>query len=243
MDFFIRMASVPVDALGLITLLGAEEVNKWVGRLVPSKWMEYMPLLAMYVISGDRFRAESPSFSLYNISSGIFTTEFAAWLTRWVKCQNSERNRVIVFWEIAKMPQKQRLLENSTAISVSFCFTGLLLTASVLARDFYGAANACAIIVSIFTRACILHANRTAIDRDVSKHGPPKDLQKLIIITPDGNMITMFIPNELIIPVITRDPSSQPGQLYNAWRWISWIAFGIHVTTLGMATRRPDLYY
>lgn len=32
-----------LDALGLVTLLGADEVNNAVGRLVKSRWLEYMP--------------------------------------------------------------------------------------------------------------------------------------------------------------------------------------------------------
>ncbi|CAG7919583.1 unnamed protein product [Penicillium olsonii] len=231
-----------VDALGLITLLGAEEINNWVGRLVPSRWMEYMPLLAMYVIAGDRFRARSASYSLYNISSGIFTTECAPWFTRWIHCQNFKRNRMIVSWEVSKMPQKRRLLDNSTAIFVSVCFTGLLLIASILARDFYGTANASAIVISILARSCILHANRAAIDRDVLKAKAPKGPEKLIIITPDANVITMFIPNELIIRVFTRNSRTQPSWLYNTLRWISWIAFGVHVTTLGMASLVNQIY-
>ncbi|KAL5045870.1 hypothetical protein BDW71DRAFT_182966 [Aspergillus fruticulosus] len=70
MALLIQWQPFRVDALGLITLLGAEEIDTWVGRLVVSRWPEYMPLLATYIIAGDRFRRKSHSFSIYNITMG-----------------------------------------------------------------------------------------------------------------------------------------------------------------------------
>jgi hypothetical protein len=46
-----------IDALGLVTPLGADEINVSVGHLAPSRWLEYMPLLAGFVVAGDGFRA------------------------------------------------------------------------------------------------------------------------------------------------------------------------------------------
>lgn len=42
-----------LDALGLVTLIGAEEVNQAIGRLVDSKYTTFLPLLGQYLISGN----------------------------------------------------------------------------------------------------------------------------------------------------------------------------------------------
>ena len=75
-------APFQIDALGLITLLGAEEVNASVGRLVRSTWLEYLPLLGAYVIANESFREKKPGYHIYNISQGIHTTDLAPWLSR-----------------------------------------------------------------------------------------------------------------------------------------------------------------
>lgn len=60
-------APFKIDALGLLTLLGANKVDISLGRLAHSYWLEYMPLLAGYVFEGDQFRAKQPAFILYNV--------------------------------------------------------------------------------------------------------------------------------------------------------------------------------
>ncbi|KAJ5664203.1 hypothetical protein N7507_004934 [Penicillium longicatenatum] len=230
-----------VDALGLITLLGAEEVNTWVGRLVRSRWVEYMPLLAMYVIAGDRFRTKTPSFMLYNISKGVHTTECAAWFTRWVQCQNFETNRSVVLWEATpKLPRC--LIDYCIAIFVAVCSTGPLLAITILMYDMYGVANTCAIIVSILMRAYILSTNRISIDQATSRADMGRNHDKFLIITPGSTVITMFIPNELIVPVFVTNGPIIPRRLYTVARWINWLAFGIHVTTIGMASLATQIY-
>src|SRR6201996_5083392 len=87
-----------LDALGLVTLLGADEVNNSVGRLVTSRWLEYMPLLGAFVIAGDRFKEKKPSFNIYNISSGINTSDLSSWFTRWMLAQEFEVARSVVYW-------------------------------------------------------------------------------------------------------------------------------------------------
>ncbi|KAL2844583.1 hypothetical protein BJY01DRAFT_186434 [Aspergillus pseudoustus] len=230
-----------VDALGLITLLGAEDVDTWVGRLVPSRWMEYMPLLAMYVIAGDRFRRKTPSFLLYNITKGIHTTDCAAWFTRWIQCQNFETTRCIVYWEARETPRSQTV-DHLCAAGVSLCFTGLLLVMTVLSRDMYGVANAVAIIVSILARAHILRENRTTIDNSIPGFEPGLEADKLIVITPDSTVITMFVPGAAIVPAFIQNPEPNRLFLYKVVRWINWLAFGVHVITLGMASLATQIY-
>ncbi|KAJ0417481.1 hypothetical protein BJY00DRAFT_315776 [Aspergillus carlsbadensis] len=232
-----------VDALGLITLLGAEDVDTWVGRLVPSRWMEYMPLLAMYIIAGDRFRRKTPSFLLYNITRGVHTTDCAAWFTRWIQCQDFEGTRSIVYWEARETPRNQAF-DHLCAICVSLVFTGLLLISTILAGDMYGVTNVAAIIISILARAYVLHANRSTIDTSISHSGfaPGQEADKLIIITPDSKVITMFVPGAAIVPAFIRNPEPPRKMLYKIVRWVNWLALGVHVVTLGMACLATQIY-
>jgi hypothetical protein len=60
-----------IDALGLVTLLGAEEVNQSVGHLQYHRYTEYLPLLAAYAIAGNRFTTKQPDFVIYNLANRI----------------------------------------------------------------------------------------------------------------------------------------------------------------------------
>ena len=43
-----------IDALGLVTLLGAEKMDRSIGRLVTSRYFDYLPLLGAYTVAGNR---------------------------------------------------------------------------------------------------------------------------------------------------------------------------------------------
>jgi hypothetical protein len=155
-----------IDALGLVTFLGSDEVNLYIGRLVPSRWFEYMPLLGAFVIAGDRFKEKKPSFHIYNISSGITTSDLSSWFTRWMLAQELEVARSVVYWEVVENPRTWWPY-HVIAGAISFCFTGLLIAMTVLSKDWYGFANAVAMAISIIVRAYILQANRNDINRKV----------------------------------------------------------------------------
>lgn len=230
-----------LDALGLITLLGAEDIDQWVGRLVPSRWVEYMPLLGIYVIAAGRFQRKAPSFLLYNISQGICTTDCAAWFTRWVQCQNFQATRSIVYWETARKRRNQ-WVDHLIAASVSSCIMGFLVLMNILSRDIYGLVNTVAIIITIFTRAYILSAHRNSIDRSTPNFAPGNQTEKLIVITPDSKVVTMFIHKSSIIPLFIRNPTPSSTLMYKVSCWINWLAFGVHVVILGMASLPTQIY-
>lgn len=156
-----------IDALGLVTLLGAEEVNSAVGRLVASSYLEYLPLLGAFVIAGNRFQDKAAGFNLYNISHGIHTTDLAGWLTRWMLSQSFESTRSFVQWTVT--PPKSQWAGNVSALLISFVFNGFLLAMTVLSRDWYGFTNALSMIISVMVRTYIIGQNRLAIDDMVNK--------------------------------------------------------------------------
>ncbi|KAL2808787.1 hypothetical protein BJX63DRAFT_19998 [Aspergillus granulosus] len=268
-------APFAIDALGLITLLGAEEVNAAVGRLAPSLWLEYMPLLAGFVFAADRHRAKQATFTLYNVSSGIVTGNLAGWFTRWMQAQEFEAARSVVYWEVEPTAQtrwKYQLV--STAVSVT-CM-GLLLVLTVLSGDWYGFTNAVAIVVLISTRAYLVQMAREAIDTAVAAARPlpatfsgalnlwqaraqvdpaaagarpQRDGQKwrpehakIIVVMPNSQAVTMFIPEHLLRPIFVTDTTPGSPALYRLVRWAGWVAFTVHVVTLGMAMLATQLY-
>ncbi|EXJ57258.1 hypothetical protein A1O7_07605 [Cladophialophora yegresii CBS 114405] len=164
-----------IDALGLVTLLGAEEINAAVGRLVASAYLEYLPLLGAYVIAGDRFTEKAAGWHLYNISQGIHTTDLAAWLTRWMLSQNFETTRNYVVWTIT--PPRSRKSDIIVSVLIGFVLNGLLVAGTILSADWYGFANALAMIVSIIVRVYVIGQQRLAmdamIDKAVARFGPP----------------------------------------------------------------------
>jgi hypothetical protein len=266
-------APFKIDALGLVTLLGADEVNSSVGRLAPSYWLEYMPLLASFIFANDRFRSKQAAFTLYNVSSGIVTGNLASWFTRWMQVQDFETSRSLVYWEVIEVPQR-KVEGRIVAGVISFAFTGLLIAMTVLASDWYGFANAIALAVLIGVRSYLLQTNRNAIDRAVEmakplrgtfagaliewenilKTGrdaakPDKDLRewrpeivKILVAMPDSRLVTMFIPEHLLRPIFVTDVTPPSMWLYRLVQWVGWVAFSVHIVTLGMAQLAAQIY-
>jgi len=266
-----------IDALGLITLLGSEEVNNYIGRLVSNRWLEYMPLLGAFVIAGDRFKEKTPSFNIYNITSGINTSELSSWFTRWMLAQDFQVTRSVVYWEIiadARTWWPYHLI----AGSISFCFTGLLIAMAVLSKDWYGLANASAIAISIFVRAYILQANRNAINTEVltakplpgtyeyakkqwdEQPGPDpqatgpqeghrpdenpwkKELATILIVMSDAKAVTMYIPEQVIIPVFVNNTKPSVAWLYDLCKWVGWAAFAVQIVAIGLTKLASQMF-
>ncbi|KAL4906350.1 hypothetical protein BDW74DRAFT_190268 [Aspergillus multicolor] len=265
-------APFQIDALGLLTLLGANEVDVSVGRLAPSYWLEYMPLLAGFVFAGDRIRTKQPAFTLYNVSSGIVTGNLAAWFTRWMQAQEFEVSRSVVYWEVHKIPHEQPFFVPAL---ISFVFTGFLLVMAMLSADWYGFTNAIAIVILILVRSYMLQSSRNAINRTVSaamplpstfngalklwerrnKDSKPEAVRptegsrqwrpetaKILIALPDSRLVTMFIPEHLLRGVFITETGVRSPGLYRLAQWAGWLSFTIHVVTLGMAHLATQLY-
>ncbi|ETN47038.1 uncharacterized protein HMPREF1541_01228 [Cyphellophora europaea CBS 101466] len=254
-----------IDALGLITLLGAEEVNASVGRLVRSTWLEYLPLLGAYVIANERFREKEAGFHLYNISKGIATTDLAPWFSRWIKAQDFEQTRSFVRWTVEKRPNLR--YQHILGFGLSFSAIGFLLAMTVLSYDWYGFANALSMASSVMVRHYMIESMRDAIDEQVlgSRNEDKRPLDekkeklvgshpldrgwlgknpsKLLIITSDAKAVTMLIPEELMKPPSPFIARLQPHHRfwYGVMRWAGWIAFAVQVISIGMADLATQL--
>ncbi|RHZ43465.1 uncharacterized protein CDV56_102117 [Aspergillus thermomutatus] len=122
----------------------------------------------------------------------------------------------------------------------------------VLSQDWYGLANALAILTSILVRVYILQANRHAIDAAVrEEESRPMQKQtkenrdehdKTLVILPNSKVVTVFLPRKTIKSVFIQNPSPSPSWLYTVIRWIGWAAFGVHVVSLGMTRLASQIY-
>jgi hypothetical protein len=71
-----------LDALGLVTLLRAGQVNEAVGRLIQSPYVRHLPLAGAYTVACNAIVKPYPELALYNISDGIYATDLACWFCR-----------------------------------------------------------------------------------------------------------------------------------------------------------------
>ncbi|KAI1336079.1 hypothetical protein F5Y15DRAFT_218243 [Xylariaceae sp. FL0016] len=153
-----------VDALGLVTMLGAEEVDRSVGRLVSSRYVDFLPLLGAHVLAGDRFTQKKPGFTLYNLSSGIQTTELAGWFTRWLKSQEFSQVQDIVDWAVEEQRPRRSSAWNVGFLLIGVPLNGMLIALTVLSGDWWGFVNAIAMVVSVAVRLHLVSQCRRGMD-------------------------------------------------------------------------------
>jgi hypothetical protein len=88
-----KWAPIRLDALGIVTLIGEQVVNRSIRRLVRYRYVEYLPLLAGQVVAGNGMARPIPGFHLFNIIDKIHATDIAAlfayWLSAWEFTGNS----------------------------------------------------------------------------------------------------------------------------------------------------------
>lgn len=169
-----RGTGLKIDVLGLVTLLGAEEMDRSIGRLVPSIYFNYLPLLGAFMIAGNRFTTKKSGFVLYNISAGLMTTELAGWFSRWLRTQDFKQDRSIVTWHATERPHRWREFIVGFLL-VGLPVHGMLIALTVLAADWWGFANVIAMTISVAVRCIMVSQNQAGIDANIDK--ARKDLQ------------------------------------------------------------------
>lgn len=255
-----------VDALGLVTILGSDEINASVGRLVTSPFLEFLPLLGAFVIAGNRFTEKQAGFNMYDVSKGIQTTELAGWLTRWLKAQDFHQIHHRVEW---KVDEKRRRWDQFlfTFAFIGLPLNGMLLAMTVLSGDWWGFANAMAMVVSVIVRSVLVWQNRAGIDRTIKRLRDEKAKQNakeskatkgqieppatdealgpnatVIVVMNDSKVITMVVPECLIAPVFAVNPEIPNPFVYKIFRWIGWTAFAVHIISIGMAILPTQIF-
>ncbi|KAI2624157.1 hypothetical protein GGR54DRAFT_595288 [Hypoxylon sp. NC1633] len=244
-----------IDALGLVTLIGADEVNKCVGRLVQSRYTKYLPLLGAYLIADNEFTTMTSGFHLYNVSDAITTTSLSAWLTRWLSSQDLKMSTTVYEWSVApEKPQKNKAHSRKTweillAAIIGFLTIGGSLVLAILMGDWWGLANAISMAVSVAIRCCLVQENVDALDRAVidacyGRSGISGDSEKvkLLISLADGRMVTMHAPRGLVLEGFTKRLTILRPRVYSCTQAIGWFVFGVHVLSLGQAELVNQIY-
>jgi len=237
-----------LDALGLVTLLGADEVARAVGTLSPNFLTDFMPLLGSYRIAGNQFATTEPGYTMYNITDGVTNTELSAWFTRWLSQFVSEW----VAMDLEIVPDERNPFD--FRILGSFLLgtaTHLMLLAfAAVQADWYGVANATGLLLATLVRNYLIYANLSVYDRKLTElsHIPKEQKKKVLIVRPDGTLVVMFVELRLLLSLFGRlDPSAtefiSSGRhgTYTVVRGIGWLAFGIHIISIGQATLPSQL--
>lgn len=235
-------APFEIDALGIITLLGADSLRKTTPRLVANSYTQYLPHLASHIYADNSIAETLHGFTLYNITDGIKATDLSAWFTRWLSCQTVGWQETVL--EISVQTEKPR---NAWIRRISIAFTVLLLDMFLVAfpvalGDWYGFASSAGLVVTIIMRCFILATIRQALDTNAVKGD--KDFPnpvKLLIALPTGKVVSVHTTRGITVQCLLTEAKPQNRQLHQAARGIIWVAFALHALTLGMASLATQL--
>jgi hypothetical protein len=241
-----QWAPFKIDALGLVTLVGADEVNKSVGRLVQSRYTKFLPLLGGYIIAGNKFTSMASGYHLYNISDAIATTSLSAWLTRWLSSQELKMSTTVIEWSVSAQKEntKNRRPYIGTIIpaTIGFVPVSSLVVISVLMYDWWAFSNAVSMGLSVLVRWYMVKENLQSLDEAATTacYGQ-KDISgdnnrvKLLIALADGRMVTMYAPRGLVTEGFTKKVKVHQPHLYSLAQYTGWLLFGIHIISLGQS--------
>ncbi|KAI0859815.1 hypothetical protein F4860DRAFT_242361 [Xylaria cubensis] len=223
-----------VDALGLVTIFGAGEMNTAVGRLTESWVTDWLPYLGAYTVANNDIAKKYQGFALYNITDGIMTNDVCAWFTRWLITSPLTYAATTITLKFDGKPQSVRL--RAASIGLGLLSTMPLLLMSGLIEDWWGVANAMSMIVSILIRKVITSQLRKSIDTAAHSSGNSGDPVKVFLTLPNGKAVTIFGPRMAIVSCLLTSPRPINSLLYLQVRALGWFAFGVHAITLGMAS-------
>jgi hypothetical protein len=230
-----------IDALGLVTLIGAEEVNKSVGRLVQSRYTTFLPLLGAYLIAGNQFTAAGPGYNLYNITDAVTTGSICGWFGRWLSSQDISTGTTVFRWHISASKRKVPLQDYLTD-AIGPILLASLTALTLLMGDYWGLANTLAMVFSVVVRWYLVRENVASLDiaslNAVSQRAiAPKMAEEvtLMITLPNGHMVTMYAPRGVVIFCLTKKPEPHNVNFYRWAKRVGWLSFGIHVIALGQS--------
>jgi hypothetical protein len=241
MHYVLKWQPFRIDALGLVTMIGSEQVNIVVGRLVTSRYTEYLPLLGAFALASNQFTEAISGFELYNLRDRIKTTDLAGWFQRWCIAQNFKRASSTVNWTI--QDERETLwrsrLDTLLASLIGIVANGALVALAALQGDWWGLANAISMILSVLVRAYLTNQNRAALDALAAEHAEADkkldDRARFLVLLNDGKLVTMYATPNLIKACFIDKPVPPNKHLYKITRNIGWIAFTAHVISIGMS--------
>ncbi|KAI8935181.1 hypothetical protein NX059_007774 [Plenodomus lindquistii] len=233
---FRAWAPFRIDALGLVTILGAQGADRVLGQLTTNRYADWLPMLGSYIIANDQITEPLPSFSLHNITDGIVATDLAGWFCRWLLCQDFTMCSSSISIAVTP-PNATKRQKRQTGCAVAFGTLGLAaIILPAVIRDWWGLANGIAMMLSVFVRQIVLDQNRLALKRAMKGvENAPDQQVKVFVTLPNGKAISLHTTRGIVIECLLTTPVPPHPRLYDVTRSVGWIAFGIHVVSLGMA--------
>jgi hypothetical protein len=152
---------------------------------------------------------------LYNITDGIAAHGVAGWFCRWTLAQTFSWYSSV----LCLSNTSGRTTRWGTAISVVVTVSVIrtLLILAVLGGDWWALTNALSILIAIFCRAVIVGENHKAVNeatiatRDQERQ---REYVKAILKIPEGRVITMYAPRDIITDVLLVAPRPPRARLY-----------------------------
>ena len=216
--WLLKWAPFRLDALGLVTVIGAEEVNYSIGRLSRSRITEYLPVVSSFVIANDSIRSAIAGFELYNITDGIYATDFAGWFTRWLVSQDLTYNRTTLLINIIQSTKGHDESFHLAAILGLTVFFATIGLAGVMC-DWWGIANALSLGASVLVRSQLLRALRDAVDRQASTAiAQSSTVVKTLCKLQDGRLVTVYAPRGTVLGCLLSQPQPAHPRNYYALR-------------------------
>lgn len=234
--WLLKWAPFKIDALGLVTLLGADELNRAIGRLSKSQMTEYLPLVGGFVIASDSIRSHIAGFTLYNVTDGICATDITGWFARWLLFRDLTYNSTTL--TITVLQRYNHLDEGEySAVWYGTAAFSVLIILPIFMADWWALANAISLGISVVVRTAILQANRDAVDRSVEKGLQQSGtIVKTLWKLPNGHSVTIYVARGIVTDCLLTTPRPNNADLYFAFRILGWVAFLIHAISLGMAS-------
>ncbi|KAE8454443.1 hypothetical protein EG329_000065 [Mollisiaceae sp. DMI_Dod_QoI] len=226
-----------LDALGLVTLIGADEVNQAIGRLVASRYTTFLPLLGQYLIAGNQFTKPIPGFTIFNLTDSFRTTSIAGWFSRWLRSQKIKTSTTVFEWTV--LSEDQRLSkERRASLLAGALIVASMIVLTVLMGDWWGLANSIALAVSVLVRRILVRENNMGLDDSCKRacySKTPQDTTrvKLLVTLDDGKLVTIYAPRGLVMAGFLKAPTPVHRSLYTWTRRVGWLFFGVHVIALG----------
>ena len=233
-----------IDALGLVTLLGASQVDQAVGRLSRNRFIDHLPFLAINVVAGDDITEAQPGYAVYNFSDAVVTAQLAPWFTRWLAAQEITQCSSIIHIAYDKNGASLSRWDDICSMTISTAVLVPIVLLAGLSDDWWAFVNAVSLIISVICRRCILHGLVHSIDSAVGtvpEHDPTRVGVKCLVQFPDGKALTLFTSRGILTKVLLPRPVPLHYRRYNLFRYIAWLGFGSHVISLGMSALASQL--
>ncbi|KAF2116954.1 hypothetical protein BDV96DRAFT_490563 [Lophiotrema nucula] len=236
-----------LDALGLVTLLGADNLRDTYGRLESPEFAieDYFPTLASHVAFDDSILKPLPGFTLYNISDGIKATDLSAWFTRWLSTQKFTECSTTLRIEANSIGANRKPIGGLSfppAFIIVFLFLGL---GTILTGDSIGVLCVWSLLIASICRANIVDNCRATLEDHAMNANPPgtkSDPAKILVTLPSGQVVRIKTTKGIAMDCLLTEAKPKYPQDHMFQRIVGWLVFIIHALTLGMCTLPAQIF-